>query len=466
MNVSNPKINMNKSHAKSLDIKSSNSDITKKTKYKLKKKPIGKGSFATVFFATDEHKKEYAIKRINVSQLNNKVNKKFLLELEISLKLKHRNIVKSKEIFQTDKHWYIVSEYCNYGTFNDLVNAFKNMNNIKRENLCHYYLTQLKNALRYIHDNNIIHRDLKPMNILLTKDPIKNEVVVKLADFGFARYFDSSVQNTTGFDDMVSTVCGSPIYMAPELLVDMKYNTKADLWSFGVIMYELLYGNNPYNYPTSINQLRELILKQKITYEDTYKKECIELMQMLLQTDPLKRISWDDFFDHQWFKEVPNPEILSTENQNRTSTGSNTSGASADCMFTLDEDIEHNCENQNVIAPVCNINNDLDDSLSSNNCESDDDRFDDDNKQINNIGYSAPGNGFIDYIENYLEGSTSSILPKNNYYSSSDEYIIVDEDDINNDHPHIKMYSETHSSSIIKILTNSFGYFFAQAHSY
>ena len=161
----------------------------------------------------------------------------------------------------------------------------------------------MKEALKYLHKSNIIHRDLKPMNILMTKIDMSTtkEVVVKLADFGFARYFESKPQNSSGFDDMVSTICGSPIYMAPELLIDMKYNTKADLWSFGVIMYELLYGVNPYNYPKSIAHLRKVMVEQKIVFEKIYSSCCISLLKKLLQVNPEERISWNDFFTHKWF---------------------------------------------------------------------------------------------------------------------------------------------------------------------
>lgn len=90
-------------------------------KYKLCKNPIGKGAFSTVYYATDVHMQEYAIKRIIISKLEQSRLSKFLLELDISVKINHENIVKCYEIFKTSIHWYIVSEYCNYGTFVDLI---------------------------------------------------------------------------------------------------------------------------------------------------------------------------------------------------------------------------------------------------------------------------------------------------------------------------------------------------------
>lgn len=302
-------------------------------KYILDKTPIGRGSFSVVYYATDTAKiNEFAIKQIAVSKLDPSRIDKFLIELNISLKMNHPNIVRCYEIFKTPTSWYIVNEYCNYNTFADLVNELRSVKNRKeKESLCHYYLSQLKNALKYLNANNIIHRDLKPMNILMTKTRETNyEIVVKLADFGFARYHENSDTNNTGYDDMVSTICGSPLYMAPELIIDKRYNTKADLWSYGVIMYELLYGINPYNYPKTMAQLAELMEKQKISFDPSYSENCMDILKKLLQTDPIKRIEWKDFFDHKWFSEFGH----------NSPSNSSPSDTKEDDMFDFDEDID------------------------------------------------------------------------------------------------------------------------------
>lgn len=275
-------------------------------KYKIDVKiPIGQGSFSTVYHAIDKLGSEYAIKCIPLSKLEKNNLDKFLLELEISMKMTHPNIVRSKEVFKTSNNWYIVTEYCNGGT---LFNVIKNLNHnyAERELLCKRYLTQLKNSLKYLHKNNIIHRDLKPNNILITGQ-YPNDVL-KLADFGFSRYFNSEKTNTfqENRELLMTSFCGTPLYMAPELLTNKRYNTKSDLWSFGVIMYEMLYGVNPYNYPKNLSNLVELIKTQEIEFPNTYSKSCLDLVKKLLQTDPAKRIEWDDFFKYSWFdKTIP-----------------------------------------------------------------------------------------------------------------------------------------------------------------
>jgi len=418
-----------------------------KTKYKLKKEPIGRGSFATVYYATCPNMNEYAIKRISVEKLQQNRLGKFLLELDISEQMDHDNIVKCFEIFKTPTYWYIVSEYCNYGTFADLVLAIKNVEPKKKENLGYYYLNQLKDALYYLHKNNIIHRDLKPMNILLTKSKkTDGEVIVKLADFGFARYFEHNpATNITGYDDMISTVCGSPIYMAPELLINDKYNIKADLWSFGIIMYELLYSTNPYNYPKNIAHLKELMEKKEIRFDPCYSDKTIDLLKMLLQTNPEKRIGWDDFFNHDWFKNIPYEEEMAPQ---------------------IDKDSSADNIDDGLVVEF-----------------EDDLRIDDKTKTsfVEQPKYKNPKfANFLNYLGDYLAESTTSIAPHSpsmgkpikSVKSELDmsEFVVVDSasgnETIGSDHPQIHTYQETYTSSLIKIMTDSIGYLLGQAKSY
>ena len=282
-------------------------------KYKLERKnPLGKGSFSTVYLATDKFNNQFAVKQISLSKIRSEHGDKFQRELDISMRLNHPNIVKCIEIFKTEYHWYIVTEYCDGGTLQNLLPTLSKYNNNRREEIVKKILSELKDALKYLISNNIIHRDLKPQNILIKK-LTKNNYTIKLADFGFARYFSNKLTDD-GHDDMVSTICGSPIYMAPEILIDLKSNTKADLWSFGVIMYELLYGNNPYYFPKNIPELRKLIVEKQITYNHIFTQDCMDLLKSLLIIDPKNRISWKNLFLHKWF--ITNYEVKSNIKSN------------------------------------------------------------------------------------------------------------------------------------------------------
>jgi serine/threonine protein kinase len=173
---------MNSNYEKSMD--------NIKYKYKITtKKAVGKGAFSIVYKAENKNKEIFAIKCISLDKLKKHNLDKFLFELDISMKMRHNNIVKCHEVFKTNKNWYIVTEFCNGGTLQDSMKDLPS-NYKDREIICKKYLTQLKNSLKYLHRNNIVHRDLKPSNILLSgKYP--NDTL-KLADFGFSRYFNSN----------------------------------------------------------------------------------------------------------------------------------------------------------------------------------------------------------------------------------------------------------------------------------
>jgi serine/threonine protein kinase len=162
---------------------------------------------------------------------------------------------------------------------------------------------QLKNALHELHTKNIIHRDLKPDNILFN---IENEkMVLKLADFGFSRLYDIDQIDAFGNAPLIRTICGTPIYMAPELLLKETYNIKADLWSVGVILYEMMYGFVPFYNATTIKELRNCASKNEIQFGQKikYSDELIDLVKRLLIADSTKRINFIDFFNHDWFNE-------------------------------------------------------------------------------------------------------------------------------------------------------------------
>lgn len=399
-----------------------------KDKYSIDNKPIGKGMFSTVYLATDLiQNRKCAMKRISVEKLDESRIDKFLLELHISKKLSHINIVKCYEVFRTKTHWYIVSEYCCSGTFKNLIKTMKKITNVnEREITTKYYLHQLRDAIKYLHENNIIHRDLKPDNILITKNAESSgEQIVKLSDFGFSRYFDvTEAVLTTGYDDLVSTICGSPIYMAPELLIKMKYNMKADIWSFGVIMYEMLHGKNPYYFASTIPELRELMQSQKIIFGD-FSSECVDLLEKILQPDPLKRISWEDFFNHSWFTSTNidiKEEIMSDDEKDDDNYEQQ--------LFDFDEDLEKKRIQPKLTHSVPTLKH---------------------NSHVKNTLHS----------KQQYEKSAPIEIPKK---KSEEDFVMIQKEfnelSISPNGEQVKMYNETYTSSVIKILTNSIVYVF------
>ena len=149
------------------------------------------------------------------------------------------------------------------------------------------YLVQLAHGLHHLRLRNLIHRDLKPQNLLLSAPGPSG--VLKIGDFGFARYMQQQ--------DLAETLCGSPLYMAPEILSFNKYDAKADLWSVGAIMFELLTARPPYTGANHVQLLKNIEAKAP-KWPSHVAPATAALLQALLQRDPMARLAFDDFFSH------------------------------------------------------------------------------------------------------------------------------------------------------------------------
>uniref|UniRef100_A0A8C2BE49 non-specific serine/threonine protein kinase n=1 Tax=Cyprinus carpio TaxID=7962 RepID=A0A8C2BE49_CYPCA len=199
---------------------------------------VGHGAFAVVF--KGRHKKktdwEVAIKSINKKNLS---KSQILLgkEIKILKELQHENIVALYDV----QVMALLLLYCSKGTL--------------REDTLRVFLQQIAAAMRILNSKGIIHRDLKPQNILLSytgrKKSSINGIRIKIADFGFARYLQSNM--------MAATLCGSPMYMAPEVIMSQNYDAKADLWSIGTVIYQCLVGKPPFqaNSPQDLRMFYE-----------------------------------------------------------------------------------------------------------------------------------------------------------------------------------------------------------------
>jgi len=288
---------------------------------------IGKGSFSDVFkgsiILTGE---SVAIKRVSLKNLEKTGEKTteedLTTEINIMRSLDHPYIVKYYDVIKTTDYWYIIMEYCDGGTLANVIDYNKQNDQIDREPNTAYYMSQLKDAIYYIRSKGVMHRDIKPMNILLSKpnkmtssdadvgllfmiDSDKNktpswdktqQLIVKVADFGLARKYREDDQNLS------NTICGSPLYMAPEILVHNKYNSRIDLWAYGVILYEMLFGVYPLS-AKNMPQLKLQLKQKKIDFHLDHKftPECFDLLTKLLEKNNEIRINWDDFFSHKWF---------------------------------------------------------------------------------------------------------------------------------------------------------------------
>jgi len=282
-----------------------------KNQYRLIRE-IGSGAFGKVYMAedTNDKSKKFAIKRIPKQKIYENEYLKLALykELEIMKSCVCENSILFVEDFETSSNHNIVMELCD----NDLEFILSRRAKGFSEDELKIILLQLKNVIDIMDKKNIIHRDLKLKNIMIcyrnkyedseNKYNPKN-FIVKLADFGFSKVLD---------DDITSTKLGTPATMAPEIMMNKQYCKKADIWSFGIIIFQLLYKKLPYNAKNE-NELLKLILNSNgyiIPDGYTISKSLDDLLKNVLQKDKNLRYSWKEFYEHEFFKDVLKNESL------------------------------------------------------------------------------------------------------------------------------------------------------------
>lgn len=211
---------------------------------------LGRGCFGKVCLVKyKDNKKLYAMKGIkkdmilNQDQLENTLTEKKILET-----INHPFICQLDFCFQTEERIFFVMDFIKGGElFIHLRRELK-----FSEERTKFYLVQIGLAIQYLHDNNIIHRDIKPENILLDEDGY-----IKLTDFGLAKMFSS--------DEKLQSVCGTPDYIAPELILELGYDNMVDWWGFGILMYELLVSFPPF-YDENIDLMYDKIKNNTVKY--------------------------------------------------------------------------------------------------------------------------------------------------------------------------------------------------------
>ena len=191
--------------------------------------------------------------------------------------IKCQNSVEYYDHFDDKDFYYLVMEKCD----EDLTKLIERNKGGLSDLMIKNILLQLNKAFKMIHSINLIHRDLKPANILI-KNVSQNNFIIKLSDYGLSRVF-----NNKNF----STIIGTLGYSAPEQSEDNYNPTKCDLWSIGVIIYELKFNKVPY-----------IAFIQGIIPEKFDNKLLDDLVKRLIVLDPDKRMDWEEYFDHPFFK--------------------------------------------------------------------------------------------------------------------------------------------------------------------
>ena len=271
-------------------------------------KELGCGSFGRVFLA--RHKKtkvQYAIKAIDKKNKTNIEEKPyFRRELEVMYKIHHPNVVKLFGHFEDNHYCYFIMEYISKGNVYNLLTLNK-----KKQLATKVVASIIKDVISatyFLHNMNppIIHRDIKPENVLLN-----DGIVAKLTDFGWSNYIEEEKER--------KTVCGTPIYLAPEIIKEKGHDEKVDIWCIGVLLFELMTGSIPFQ-GKDIESLKNNILHLKITWPKEMNKDAKDLISKILKLDPSERISLEEMLEHPFFTKyfpdaqkcliLPDPNII------------------------------------------------------------------------------------------------------------------------------------------------------------
>ncbi|XP_017474359.1 PREDICTED: serine/threonine-protein kinase Aurora-2 [Rhagoletis zephyria] len=248
-------------------------------------RPLGRGKFGNVYLAREKESKFVVAlkvlfkKQIHESNVEHQVRR----EIEIQSHLRHPHILRLYGYFHDDARIYLILEYAPKGTL------FKELQSqpLKRFNepTSAVYIRSLASALQYLHERDVIHRDIKPENLLLG-----HKGDLKIADFGWSVHEPNSMR---------TTLCGTLDYLPPEMVQGKPHTKNVDLWSLGVLCYELLVGNAPF-LATDYDETYKKIIKVDYKLPDFVSRAAAHFISKLLVLNPQQRLPLDQVFLHPW----------------------------------------------------------------------------------------------------------------------------------------------------------------------
>ena len=281
----------------------------------IKLKILGKGSFGEVLLVKlKANNKYYAMKILTKKKVELRHQEAHTkAERDLMVKINCPFIVSIKFAFQDEYKLYIVTEFMQGGEMFFHMHKEKKFSNEKTR----FYIIEIILAIEFLHKNNMLYRDLKPENIMVDASGH-----IKLTDFGLSKMFNKSKEKAF-------TICGTPQYLAPEILSDNGYDATVDWWSLGCVMYEMLVGKPPFRIPKG-SYLTADLYKKKITIPEYVTTEAKDLISQLLVPNPKNRlghgkdgaqkiknhqyfegINWED----AWEKKLEPPLVPNLENE-------------------------------------------------------------------------------------------------------------------------------------------------------
>lgn len=267
---------------------------------------LGRGSFAKVYLATNKQTGEQrAVKKIQSTRLSAKMLQNLESEISILRNFQHDNIVKLYGIQKTRSHVYLVLEFCGGGDLHKYIRTHGKL----KESVAQHFMRHLAAGLAFLYARQLIHRDIKPQNLLLTARA--DNACLKIADFGFARHLEAA--------SLAETLCGSPLYMAPEILTFQRYDAKADLWSAGAVLFEMIAGRPPYNGQNQSELVHNIRTKEiRLPSGTRITQSCVAIIQMLLQRTPSRRATFERFLQAEFLRAPSSSQPLSGSSERAT----------------------------------------------------------------------------------------------------------------------------------------------------
>ena len=256
---------------------------------------LGSGQYGKVYKAKNLETSEYfAIKTIKISHLQKlRLENTIQNELTILQSISSPHIVRFFELKQNLTHYYLIYEYCNGGTLETYLKSNPNL----QENEALSLFNQILAAFKVLASKGIVHRDIKPSNIIF------HNGVLKIADFGFSKILKQP-------NELMETMVGSPIYMAPEILQGHAYDKKSDIWSLGVVLYQLVFGKVPFEEKSLVELIKRTgNFDKEELLKGRKPGKTVDLLGKILEKDPNKRVDWENLFRNAEELKEKKPEI-------------------------------------------------------------------------------------------------------------------------------------------------------------
>ena len=393
-----------------------------------KLKIIGSGSYGQVYLALHTiNKKYYAIKHMDKKKLFSLLHSLGSIQKEINIqsKIDHPNIVKLLYVKETNISYDLIMEYASTGSLFHYIRKYKGLN----ENKSFSLFIQVVNAINFLHQNDLIHRDIKPENILIYENN-----AVRLCDFGRCVKLEWHQRGT---------FCGTTEYMSPELVNHEGYGKEIDVWSLGVLLYEMIHGYSPFrpNKPKfNEKDVMENIKNHNLIFERKISDECKDLIYHLLDPNINLRYKVEDIYNSKFVKkyelmhfDYPDNNLVLHYNKNINKKNSNhyiinktnVNNNYNNIMFSeIIQQKENNNTNSisnnnntNTINDIMNVNIYNNNQIQANNNNIYNFNYNNSNNncKTRNLSFSSLNKGFNSQYINYGNNDNYGLVYYNNY---------------------------------------------------